>query len=244
MLEWLSTLPRVFGGVWTFARRPKLVLSAEPREPWCVQTPMNCPPGRNPVEWVSLGLANYYRVRVVNDGKTTAKGCHVQLTGVWFVERGLWKRLAGWQAVDLIWSGSPGVRTKDLSPRQPDFADVGHVFSSFLQSNAVSPTSVRVLYRDAPAVTHHARFMLDLHTQFNAQPNALERGHYVMELSAFSENAATMTLRCDLWVSGEFAQLGDTSPLANTILNHRGSLPEEDSLDHDPPPDGWQCAGQ
>jgi hypothetical protein len=102
--------------------------------------------------------------------------------------------LAGWQAVDLVWSGSRYLQTKDLSAGQSDFCDVGHVFSGYIQSNLIPATSVRLLPRDAPS--GDASFILDLRMIFSAQPNALGRGHYVLELTAFSENARSERLIC------------------------------------------------
>jgi hypothetical protein len=44
-----------------------------------------------PIEAVAARIQNYYRLKVTNTGLSMAKGCHVTLTAVWFVERQVWK---------------------------------------------------------------------------------------------------------------------------------------------------------
>lgn len=62
---------------------------------------------------------------------------------------------------------------------------------------------------------------MDVARHYIERPNALEEGHYVLRLSAFSQNAPTQTLIIDLWVSGRFAEAGDwfmPRPLAGIVL--------------------------
>lgn len=104
MWAWLTLagLLTVTGWIWSFFRRPKLELSSGPGPPWCVQTRMELVGPLGPVAQALDGLANYYRIRVRNTGKTQAKGCHVALTRLWHVEENTWRRLRTWLPVDLI----------------------------------------------------------------------------------------------------------------------------------------------
>lgn len=238
VLAWLPPAG-IFIWLWQYLRRPKLDLTVGPREPWSIQTPAARPPGADAVAWASDGLLNYYRIRVHNNGKNTARGCHVTLTNFWYVERGVWQRLVGWEPVDLIWSGRAGERGLAISPQQTEFCDIGHVASNFIQSNLVRPTAMRRIRRYLRDVDRQARFMLDLAREYNAQPNALEQGHYVLELAVYSENSSTSKVVIDLWVSGRFADLLDTySPgsLGGVVLAARRKSPEERTLDEDADP--------
>jgi hypothetical protein len=51
------------GIVW-YLRRPKLRLSAEPREPWCLQMRWEFPGNVGAVAQAFDGLKNYYRIHV------------------------------------------------------------------------------------------------------------------------------------------------------------------------------------
>ena len=218
----------IAGWVWAFIRRPRIKLSAGPGAPWCVQTRMQLVGPVGPVAQAFDGLANYYRIRATNSGMTLAKGCHVSLTRLWYVENNTWRRLGTWQPVDLIWSGKAGVQKIDLSSGEEVFCDVGHVSSNYIQSNV--ETATRVMRRAGPLPAEHGRFVLDLATVFNAQPNALEEGAYAIEVAVYSDNARTQTLVCNLWYPGAYALITDTHmdrSLGRTVLEQRDRPPEE-----------------
>ena len=107
--------------------------------------------------------------------------------------------------------------------------------SNHIQSNRIPHTHNRRLYRDGANPQGHGRFFLDVARHYIERPNALEEGHYVLRLSAFSQNAPTQTLIIDLWVSGRFAEAGDRfmpRPLAGIVLKPRRRVPEENTV-HD-----------
>lgn len=52
--------------------------------------------------------------------------------------------------------------------------------------------------RAGPRPNEQGRFVLDLATVFNAQPNALEEGTYAIDVVAYSENAKTQTVICGI----------------------------------------------
>lgn len=226
----------IIGGIVWFLRRPRFRLSAQPREPWCVQVHWDLPGNLGAVAQAFDGLKNYYRIRVVNTGRTIAKRCHLRLTDVWYVERGVWRNFDRWQADDLIWSGRPASQTVDLSPAEETFCDVGYVASDFIQNN-VEP-AVPIVRRDGPrpAPDAQGRFVLCVATPQLAQPNGLEQGHYVLKIAAYSDNASTKSLYCDLWYSGASALITDAhvdQPLARTVLQERASVPEVNTLDEE-----------
>ncbi len=100
-------LPSVIQGASRLIIRPRLVLSVGQDAPWSVQTATTRPPIVNPIDWVNDGVMHYFRVQVKNRGKRTASGCHVTLTGVWYVDLGIWRRLRTWEAVDLAGRAGP-----------------------------------------------------------------------------------------------------------------------------------------
>jgi hypothetical protein len=233
MPTWPDWLPlrvvwKVLTGVWRLARGPMLRLSAGPKGPWCVQTQANLPGRAGPVDQVFDGVMDYYRVRVRNEGQQQAHGCHVTLTRLWYVAENTWRELDTWQPVDLNWSGRPGVTRINLSPSEEAYCDVGHVSSNYIQSNIETGTRVIPRTRRRRPDAEQGRFVLDLATVFNAQPNALEDGAYVIELTAYSDDAPTKTLLCDLWYPGAYALITDTHmdrSLGRTVLQERKRPP-------------------
>jgi hypothetical protein len=214
----------------------------EPREPWCNQTQWGPLPGVNEIDAVDDAVVNYYRVRVHNKGRTRANACHVNIREIWFAERGVWKRLDGWEPVDAIWSGRKHQPTVSLSQDEQAFCDIGHVVSNYIQSNLIRPTQMRVIRRDVRRPQRPGRFLLDLQTEYVSQPNALEQGHYALGIRLYSENAPTVAVALDLRVSGRFASALDTfqrdaPPLAGVVLQQRRRLPKEGIVDDEPVPE-------
>jgi hypothetical protein len=156
--------------------------------------------------------AVHYRLLVENLGGRSAQDCRLQIVGLLFAESGVWKRLTGWEPVDLIWSNRPGVSSIDLAARENAFCDVGHVFSNYIQSNRVRPTTVRELGRRPRQ--QQALFFLDGRSIPAAQRNALAAGVYALHMRMFSSNVKTRDFICLLHFKGEFASLVDESPTA------------------------------
>jgi hypothetical protein len=139
-----------FGLLTRWWQRPFIVVSANASDPFIKATPVNVE-GLDLVRAVSDARAVYYRLLIENRGGRSAQSCRLQIVGLLFVESGVWRRLAGWEPVDLIWSNRPGVSSIDLAPRETAFCDLGHVVSNYIQSNRVPPTSIRELGRRPPS---------------------------------------------------------------------------------------------
>jgi hypothetical protein len=169
-------------------QRPYIVVSANASDPFIRATPVSVD-GLDPVRAVSDARAVYYRLLVENRGGRSAQDCRLQIVGLLFVESGVWKRLTGWEPVDLIWSNRPGVSSIGLAARESAFCDVGHVFSNYIQSNRVRPTAVRELGQRQRQ--RQALFFLDGQLIPAAQRNALTAGVYALEMRMFSSNVKT-----------------------------------------------------
>jgi hypothetical protein len=221
---------RILGsGFGWFARwwqRPYIVVSANASDPFIKATPVSVD-GLDPVRAVSDARAVYYRLLVENRGGRSAQSCRLQIVGLLFVESGVWKRLAGWEPVDLIWSNRPGISSIDLAPRETAFCDVGHAVSNYIQNNRVLPTSVRELGRRPPQ--RQAIFFLDGRLVPSAQKNSLTAGVYALEMRMFSSNVKTKDFTCLLTFRGEFASLVAEVP-EGTVFSIEPRPPDENTV--------------
>ncbi len=130
---------------------PRLEVTISAGPPHAINTPVTVT-GKtlNPIDAVSKARANYYRVGVQNRGESTVAACRVVLTGLWYLVQGVWRGLNSWEPMPLTWSNLPGTIYRDLSPGEQAYCDVGHVFTNYIQSNAISPMSIRTLPKDGP----------------------------------------------------------------------------------------------
>jgi hypothetical protein len=222
----LRILGRTISWLARWWQRPFIVVSANASDPFIRTTPMNVD-GLDPVRAVSDARATYYRLLVENRGGRSAQDCRLQIVGLLFVESGVWKRLTGWEPVDLIWSNRPGVSSIGLAARESAFCDVGHAFSNYIQSNRVRPTTVRELGHRQPQ--RQALFFLDGQLIPAAQRNALAAGVYALQMRMFSSNAKTKDFTCLLHFGGEFASLVDEVP-DGTVFRIERRPPDENTL--------------
>ena len=227
----------VVAGLWKWSRRPIVRLDVADTPPHAVNTEADVP-GMKPIHRPTDAVVNYFRVRAHNVGKTTVRECRVRLPRIWYVERGVWRQMDQWQSVDLVWSGRPGQATLSLNGGDAEFCDVGWVPSSYLQSNVIQPTHVDTLFIHEPSpLRHRGVFILSLSKVFKAQPNALQRGHYVLELRAFSDNARPRRLFMDLKFPGKSAGLEDKyaeAAVGGVTIRQRRKPPDVRSIDKDP----------
>lgn len=216
----------LLGRVGTWWNRPQVTLDVRSDPPHAVQTQLAVHPTH--LRDIATSTAHYYRVRATNTGRTPVRSCRVTLQAVLYADAGVWRRLDSWQPVPLIWAGAPNAATVDLSSGEERFADIAHLHAQAFQTNRIRPTDIRSLPRGDTHKPPPARLFLDTQISFNAQPNALPRGRYCLELVAYSDNASTSKLPVELVFPGRYATLVDVAVdrLAGVTLDQRAALPE------------------
>lgn len=241
VLAWFRAWPILkwgFEKVAHYSQRPALSLHIDSRPKCAVQTPVTVlPPRWNAVEAASKARSNYYRLQVKNTGRTIARNVQVQLTDIWYVERGIWKRLKEWHAANLPWIGRAASTTVDLHPAQDDFCDVGHVQTNALQNDVPLPQGERLLFKNDSKSRHQALFVLAPERRFQHLPSVLDRGHYVLGVRAYADNAESAAAFIDLAFPGRFAELGDDrmpGPLGGVEISMRAEPPEVYAVDRHP----------
>jgi hypothetical protein len=147
----------------------------------------------------------------------------VSLDAVFYVDRSVWRELQGWEPADLVWALRPDISSITLAAEEAAFCDLGHTVSNYVQNNVLPSMARRVISRDLPDGGPSGLFFLDVTRRHVAQVNCFNRGHYVLRLRVYSENAGTVTVHVELWFSGKFASIEDAirddSPgLAGTIV--------------------------
>ena len=156
---------------------PKLEFSFRLAPPYCHRTRYN---SGEPVY--------YFRLRIDNIGNSQARNCEVVLEKIWIYENETPREFPNFSPVNLIWvTGSVGTRVQyiDINPKRSVFCDIGHIASPQHQ------TTVELnhfIYLPGGRRNHHC-FMLELLQMFNAQPNCLHIGKYILEVGLYSENA-------------------------------------------------------
>jgi hypothetical protein len=230
VLGWgLKVVPPV--ARWLVARlaAPRLSLSCEAREPWFQRTQVTVP-GLDSLSALSRSFAYYYRVRVENLGGGQANACQLKLTRLWSTSEGrTWEPMREWQPVNLVWSGTGGVE-RAVYAADEAYADLGHVLSSYMQSNH-SPDGRRVFNGSGG----HAWLYLDVEPLFNSQFSVLGRGRYCFELRVMAPKARTFTTWIELNFPGEFAEIIDSAGrlLGGVTVASRESPPSEGEESHE-----------
>jgi hypothetical protein len=109
----------IFGAmIWQWLRRPILRVHYEAVEPYCRTAPIETgDPSR-------LVQTHWLRVRVTNEGRSTAKRCKPKSVGIYDTD-GSWR--ADFDSVVLQWSATPVARAlapMDLAPKEQQYIDV------------------------------------------------------------------------------------------------------------------------
>jgi hypothetical protein len=138
-----------------------------------------------------------------NIGKSLAGKCEVVLEKIWLIENETPREFPNFSPVNLIWvSGLVGTRAQyiDINPRRSVFCDIGHIASR--QHQFTAEVDHRIYLPGGRR--NHLCLMLELLQMFNAQPNCLHPGKYILEIGLYSENATYRKARFEISWSGEW----------------------------------------
>jgi hypothetical protein len=171
---------------------PKLEISFNDAPPYCHKTMYE---GGQPVY--------YFRLLIKNIGKSKARNCEVILEKIWTYENETPKEFPNFSPVNLIWvAGLVGTKVQyiEINPNRSVFCDIGHIASRQYQ-RTVELTNFIYL---PGARRNHLCFLLEFLQVFNAQPNCLHPGKYILDIGIYSENAKYQKARFEISWSGEW----------------------------------------
>jgi hypothetical protein len=159
---------------------PKLDILFEMTPPYCIKTFW-----RSPVEKTLNEPVHYYRIQVVNNGKSQARKCEVVLEEFWIYDAsGKPHRVEKFTTVYLPIEG--GTPTLDINPNRKVFCAIGHISSPKYQKG-----DEKGKFIDIPGnIKKTNRFLFDLNLYPFGQPNCIVAGKYLIKVSIYSENAA------------------------------------------------------
>lgn len=169
---------------------PKLETSFNLAPPYCHIT-----------RYTSGESVYYFRLRIDNKGKAQAKRCEVVLEKIWIIENETPREFPNFSPVNLIWvAGSAGTRSQyiDINPRRSFFCDIGHISSP--QHQMTEELNHRIYLPGGRR--NHLCFTLELLQIFNAQPNCLHPGRYIIEVGLYPENAEYRKICLEISWSG------------------------------------------
>lgn len=140
----------------------------------------------------------YFRLGIESKaGKLQARKCEVVLEKISVVENAIESEVTNFSPGNLRW-----VDTNEqfiyINPGRNVFCNIGHIASHHYQIT-------KELYRHVPLPGYRRNdlcFMLELLHHFNAQPNCLHRGKYILDIGVYSENAAYQKARFEISWSG------------------------------------------
>ena len=149
---------------------------------------------------VSFESVYYFRLGIDNIGKSQAKKCEVVLEKIWIIENEISREITNFSPGNLTWVGAKELQYIDINPQRSVFCDIGHIASRQYQMT-------RELLQRVPLSGNRRNdlcFMLELRDHFNAQPDCLHRGNYILDIGIFSENADYKKTRLKISWSGEW----------------------------------------
>ena len=175
--------------------RPKLKISFERNPPFCHKTTDKWQVSE-PAHWWQVNKCSYsepvyyFRLRVKNHGKSTAKKCEVVLENLWLYDKKGLNEIQNFSHVNLKWVIGAGKKRQyiDINPERGYFCDLGHISSKNYQK------TIEKGFIDADGYPvcgeGDLRFMLDLLQVFYAQSNYLcPKITYILKIGLYSENA-------------------------------------------------------
>lgn len=152
----------------------------------------------------------YFRFKIWNDGKISAKNVEVLITDILKKEGGLFRRIESFSPDNLKWStlfdsvngrAIPKRYCDYISPNTFKHCNLGHIFdpeSRALVSGENNPA--------LPAEENESIFCFDVHFMSTILYYLVEPGEYEIHIKVGCENAKTISKRYMMKVSGKWFQ--------------------------------------
>jgi hypothetical protein len=125
----------------------------------------------------------FFRLQITNHGKSQARNCEAVLTDLWSYDAaGKPFKFQGFSPINLrIEVPVP----TNINTERRFYCAIGHVSSPAYQEHEEKKS-----FFDFPGKDGHApRFLFDLETYPNSQPNCLLPGRYAIKVAVYSENS-------------------------------------------------------
>lgn len=175
---------------------PKLKILFNFCPPFCHKTSWNT----NPREFVY-----YFRLQVINEGKSQARLCEVVLEKLWIYDSYNKPKLySNFSPVNMNWVGSTNEYI-NINPKRMFFCDIGHISSPIYQTEKERNNFLDIIGYKGKDL----RFVLDLNQIFLSQPNCFPPGKYKLQIGLYSENADYQNEFFNISWSGKWSEEKD-----------------------------------
>jgi hypothetical protein len=176
---------------------PTIKTSFDESPPYCIKTFYRY---RDPEKMFDSIPVFFFRFLVENIGNTKLNNCEAVLEQLWLLsDNKKPKKFTGFQYVNLLWV-SPHQPIIDIRPHRKKYCNIGHIShpehqqgEEFFKCFDLKRTN----YSDL-------RFVFELSTSPNAQPNCISKGKYGIKIVLYSDNAPTKELWYQIDFSGEW----------------------------------------
>ncbi len=160
---------------------PKIEIEFDLSPPFCHKTYW-----RSPADPTFEEAVFYFRLRIINTGKSQAKLCESVLEDLCIydsADRPI--KLTNFSPVNLRWSGGISSQYLNINPGRRIFCDIGHLSSPNYQAGGGNGVAIDIPGQHLGGL----RFFLDLGSIPFSQPNCFLPGKYGIRVSLYSENA-------------------------------------------------------
>jgi len=184
--------------------KPIITVHFDEEPPCCHKTLIEVrtshPPGVGPKK-ITFPIY-YFRIKVINTGKSIMKNCEVLLNSIYWKENGTYNKIDNFSEVHLNWAGTKS-KLIDLNPNRPVFCDLGQIGNSNYQSG---PEKVFPGHFDIKEIADREglRFLFCLMEVPFSQPNCFLPGDFRFGVTIFTENAGSKDLKFEVNWSGKW----------------------------------------
>ncbi len=195
-MAWTATVTTLFLGIialfqerfWNWLKKPELVIGFWLKPPDCHRT------------WFGGEIGTYYfRLRIINNGKSLAKDVEVIVEELYKnVAGSTYKQDAEFLPLNLVWSHFRGIKQNIQPFGIYKFCDLGFILEPNAQQMNINTGTV------FPKKDGKLLFWFDFAIQPFAKPNHLLPGRYRFKITATASNAAPAKADFELYWSGNW----------------------------------------
>lgn len=175
--------------IWTWWKRPKLVMSTTPGRPDWVKTFLTDRTGKR------ISDCYYFRLRVRNKGRSRAESVQLFAKELKQKQAGKFHVIHTFPSMDLLWSNVQ-VPELSISPNVEKHCDLGFILDPMRDGR-----SVRTRLNVAP---DRCLFTFELQAKPNDEAHIVGPGHYHLTIVAASENTSSVVRELELTITGDW----------------------------------------
>jgi hypothetical protein len=160
---------------------------------------------------VSEVYSFFYRFKIWNKGKISAKNVEVIITELLKKEGNKYKIVESFSPDNLLWSTTGDIYAPYISPETFKHINLGHIHDPKVRANLSGENNPKL-----PVSNEEAIFSFDVHFKSNILYYLIAPGEYKIELKVGCENAKTITKKYSINFTGKWIE--DESRMLNESL--------------------------